>query len=233
MLESFSGRHRLEARRLLSRGRHFIPLRVVAKAAFTQTFDVARAAARAAGRHLAASGEIDDPEDVFYLSIQELSAPPADPRATVAFRRRRRNEYLRIELPLSWTGIPEPVVGNVVDMAGNQGSSGTVVEPIAGLGVSPGVVEGVAHVMSDPSDPSGLEPGDILVCHTTDPSWASAFLMASGLVIDIGGMLSHGAIVARELGIPCVMNTVKGTQRLQSGDRIRVDGTAGAVTVLM
>ncbi|HEY2302065.1 MAG TPA: PEP-utilizing enzyme, partial [Acidimicrobiales bacterium] len=105
-------------------------------------------------------------------------------------------------------------------------------EPIVGLGVSPGIVEGTAHVMSDPTDPSAFEPGDILVCHTTDPSWASIFLMAGAVVIDIGGMLSHGAIVARELGIPCVINTGSGTQRLRTGDRIRIDGTAGSVTVL-
>ena len=105
-------------------------------------------------------------------------------------------------------------------------------KPIVGLGVSPGIVEGVAHVIADPTEPSDFEPGDILVCHATDPSWASLFLLASGVVIDIGGMLSHGAIVARELGIPCVINTGSGTQRLHSGDRIRIDGTAGAVTLL-
>jgi pyruvate,water dikinase len=181
---------------------------------------------------LAASGVIDDPEDVFYLTIEELSDLPDDPHAAVALRRQQRQEYLDIELPLAWTGNPEPVRSGAAGGATPQGTGDSVDEPIAGLGVSPGIVEGVARVISDPSDPSGIDPGDILVCHTTDPSWASAFLMAGGLVIDIGGMLSHGAIVARELGIPCVINTVSGTQRLRSGDRIRIDGTAGAVTLL-
>jgi phosphohistidine swiveling domain-containing protein len=229
LLRSLRGRRRLQAWRSLIRGRRFIPLRVVAKAAFTQTFDVARAAVRVAGRKLAESGAIDAADDVFFLSLKELSALPADPRATIEYRRRRRHEYLNVELPLSWTGNPEPVIN--AEGAGANGSMGSD-EPIAGLGVSPGIVEGTAHVMSDPTDPSSFEPGDILVCHATDPSWASVFLMASGVVIDIGGMLSHGAIVARELGIPCVINTGSGTQRLHTGDRIRIDGTAGAVTVL-
>jgi pyruvate,water dikinase len=93
------------------------------------------------------------------------------------------------------------------------------------------VVEGRARVVLDAAA-SELEPGEILVCETTDPSWASLFLVASALVIDIGGALSHGAIVARELGVPCVINTKVGTRRLRTGDHLRVDGNAGLVTVL-
>ena len=100
--------------------------------------------------------------------------------------------------------------------------------PVNGLGVSPGVVEGVARVVHEPGE-SELEPGEILVCQTTDPSWSAYFLLAGGVVIDIGGSLSHGAIVARELGIPCVINTLDGTRRLRTGDRIRVDGGTGRV----
>ena len=77
-----------------------------------------------------------------------------------------------------------------------------------------------------------IEPGEILVCHTTDPSWAPYFLVASALVIDVGGPLSHGAIVARELGVPCVINTTVGTAQLVSGDVLRVDGGTGRVEVL-
>ena len=104
-------------------------------------------------------------------------------------------------------------------------------DEITGLAVSPGVVEGRARVVLDAAT-SELEPGEVLVCQTTDPSWASLFLVASALVIDIGGALSHGAIVARELGVPCVINTRLGTHRLRTGDRLRVDGNTGVVTVL-
>jgi pyruvate,water dikinase len=75
-------------------------------------------------------------------------------------------------------------------------------------------------------------PGDILVAHTTDPSWASIMFLAKALVVDIGGLLSHAAVVGRELGIPCVMGTGTGTRALRTGDVCRVDGSAGTVHVL-
>jgi pyruvate,water dikinase len=84
------------------------------------------------------------------------------------------------------------------------------------------------HVVRDAGEEQ-IEPGEVLVCHTTDPSWASLFLLASAVVIDIGGPISHGAIVARELGIPCVINTGNGTRVLRSRERVRVDGAAGTV----
>lgn len=85
--------------------------------------------------------------------------------------------------------------------------------------------------MTDPAL-AEMEPGDILVAHTTDPSWASLMFMAHALVVDIGGQLSHAAVVARELGIPCVMNTLDGTRLLRNGDRLRVDGGAGTVEIV-
>jgi phosphoenolpyruvate synthase/pyruvate phosphate dikinase len=77
-----------------------------------------------------------------------------------------------------------------------------------------------------------MDPGDILIAHTTDPSWASLMFMAGALVVDIGGQLSHAAVVARELGIPCVMNTLDGTRLVHDGDRLRIDGAAGTVEIL-
>jgi len=104
-------------------------------------------------------------------------------------------------------------------------------DAVAGTGVSPGVAEGPVRVLRDPTS-DVLEPGEILVCETTDPSYASYFLVASGCVIDIGGALSHGAIVAREIGIPCVINTRNGTRQLRTGDVVRIDGSTGTVTIL-
>jgi pyruvate,water dikinase len=86
-------------------------------------------------------------------------------------------------------------------------------------------------VVRDPAN-TELDDGDILVCETTDPGWVSLFLVAGGVVTDFGGLLSHGPIVARELGIPCVCGTEDGSNRIRDGQRIRVDGDRGTVEVL-
>lgn len=102
--------------------------------------------------------------------------------------------------------------------------------PVSGIPANGGLVEGTLRVVSD----SGAEflPGEILVCRTTDPTSASLMLLASAVIVDIGGALSHGAIVARELGIPCIVNTKIGTKRLVSGDVVRVDGGSGTVETI-
>ena len=209
-----------------------MPLRTTTKAAFTQSFDLIRAAARRLGEHWTADGTLEQADDVFYLSVAELFQLPAEPRATVAFRREKRAAYQKLELPLAWTGMPVPVRGSESAEEPRAQSSASGPRIVTALGVSPGVVEGVAQVFTDSSHLDEMQDGAVLVCSETDPSWAGTMLLASGLVIDIGGLLSHGAIVARELGIPCVINTVNGTRRLRSGDRIQVDGDRGIVTVL-
>jgi pyruvate,water dikinase len=102
---------------------------------------------------------------------------------------------------------------------------------LQGLGVSAGVVEARARVVLDAAD-LDFEPGEILVAPYTDPSWAPLMFTAAALVVDIGGELSHAAVVARELGVPCVMGTGNGTRRLRTGDLLRVDGRTGVVEVL-
>jgi pyruvate,water dikinase len=86
-------------------------------------------------------------------------------------------------------------------------------------------------VVSDPAD-DDLQPGEILVCRSTDPGWVSLFDLAAGIAVDMGGRMSHAGIVARELGLPCVTCTVDGTQRLRTGDRVRLDGDAGRIEIL-
>jgi phosphohistidine swiveling domain-containing protein len=220
LIAGLTGGERRSARVLLALGRHYIPLRVVAKAAFQQTFDVARAAARRIGALHAEAGRLAEPNDVFYLTRQELPEPPRDARAQVATRRALRERYATLDLPIEFRGMPRPFPIALSD-AVERG-------PITGLGVSAGIVEGVVRVVLEPGD-SELLPGEILVCRATDPSWSAYFMLAAGVVIDIGGPLSHGAIVARELGIPCVINTIDGTRRLRTGERVRIDGGTGRV----
>lgn len=199
-----------------------LPLRGVGKASFLQTIDVARACARRAGEHLAQAGTLEDPEDVFYLTVPELTeGVPPDAIELVAQRRKTRIAHQHVRLPASWRGIPEPT--------GQLGQLDCAA--IVGIGASAGTVEGIVRVVTDPSF-AEVETGEILVTPTTDPSWASILFLAGALVVDIGGMISHAAVVARELGIPCVVNTRIATRALRTGDRVRVDGSKGTVDLL-
>ena len=102
---------------------------------------------------------------------------------------------------------------------------------ITGSPVSPGVAEGTVHVIFDPRQ-SRLAPGEILVCPGTDPAWTPLFMAAAGLVTEVGGMMTHGSVVAREYGIPAVVGVHQATTRLKDGQRVRIDGTAGKIVVL-
>jgi pyruvate,water dikinase len=221
LLAALPAARRPLARAALRAASTFVPLREVGKAAFLQTIDAGRAAARDLGRQLADSGQLADPDDVFFLTWDELRAerPVPDAADLVDQRRALHRHYLGLRLPEHWTGPPTPVPA---DDGGTE---------LSGVPVYPGVVEGRARVVTDPCSAAGFEPGDILVCETTDPSWVVFFHLASAVVIDVGGPLSHGAIVARELGLPAVINTRRAVRLIRDGDRIRVDGTTGAVVV--
>ena len=183
-----------------------IPLRGVAKRSFLQGLDVIRACARRIGTELAADGSLADPEDVFYLTYDELAVLPRDARELVAKRRERREEYQSVTIPGAWKGLPVPTE---IEEAPELGAPRA--QQIQGIGVSAGVGEGLARVVTDPTF-AEVEPDEILVASTTDPSWASIMFISSALVIDMGGPISHAAVVARELGIPCVVNTRVGTR---------------------
>lgn len=198
-------------------------LRETGKATYLHGIDVARAASRILGRSLADDGLIAAPDDVAYLTIDELKAGITRTYADeVEFRRARREEYLTFDVPQTWEGTPDQTV---------RVDDGIPVELLTGMAASPGSVEGRVRVVVDPNA-AELEEGEILVCKATDPSYGTLFMLAAGVVIDIGAPSSHGAIVARELGIPCVINTRVGTRVLKDGDLVRVDGGTGVVNVL-
>jgi pyruvate,water dikinase len=210
------------ARAVLALAARRLPLRGVVKQSLLQAFDTARAAARRIGVSLVEDGVLVDPDDVFQLTVDELTGSlPADVTEVVRWRRERRAAYQRFDIPADWRGTPEPSDRSA------EPEEDTV---LTGIGVSPGTVEGVARVVTDPGE--DIEPDGILVAGTTDPSWSSIMFVSAALVVDIGGALSHSAVVARELGIPCVVNTRVGTRSVRNGDRLRVDGRAGTVEIL-
>jgi pyruvate,water dikinase len=218
---------RLSINRLTNLAARFLALREQGKAGYLLTFDVARAAARRLGADLADRGLLDDAADVFHLTYDEiLAGDDTDHRDLVGQRRAQYEQRCRFRLPQAWSGLPELIPAT--EDATQDAPAGTV---ISGVAASGGVVEGRARVVRDPGT-TDLDEGDILVCETTDPSWVSLFMVAAGVVTDFGGMLSHGPIVARELGLPCVCGTEDGSQRIRDGQRIRVDGNRGAVEVL-
>jgi len=207
---------------VLKLAKTFVPPRGIAKGSFVQVLDVVRAAARRLGEHYVAAGRLDDREDVFYLVLEEIrEGLPADVREVVAGRRAERAIYEAMEVPSVFDGVPVPI-----PIVPEQGE-----DVIVGTGASPGVVEGRARVVTSP-DQAHVEPGEILVARDTDPSWASLMFLSSGLVADIGGVMSHTAIVARELSLPCVVNTGNASKTLRTGDLIRVNGSTGAIEVL-
>lgn len=217
---------RVPTRQLLRIASRAIPLRGIAKDSFLQASDVIRASARRIGELLCEAGEFDDPDDVFFLTDEEIAGPrPRDVGALIARRRQRYEDYSGLDLPTQWQGDPEPIAISA------SFASDARRDLITGVGVSPGIVEGVARVVLNP-DFDDVEPGEILVAPSTDPSWSSIMFLSSALVVDIGGALSHAAIVARELGVPCVVNTVTGSRTIRTGDVCRVDGGAGTVAIL-
>jgi len=195
------------------------------KAAFLTAVDGVRAAATAMGQDLAAAGILARPDDTFYLTVDELAAPlPTNVRELVDFRRARRDEYRHIDIPHVFTGMPTPI--RVADS--NIGAYGAV----RGTPAGPGVFEGTVRVVLDADSEDTLEGREVLVCKFVDPGWTALLSLAGALVTDIGSPASHGAIVARELGIACVVGTGNGTRALRTGDVVRVDGTTGEIAVL-
>jgi pyruvate,water dikinase len=206
---------RVAATLLLKLVRIYLPQREVGKAMYLQALDVARAVARATGKDWHRRGHLGEIDDAFFLTTDEICAPPsADVRARVDFRRGRYREYLRVRLPETWTGMPEPIPVES-DAAAETPAC------LSGVAVCDGVVEGRARVITDAATEL-VEDGEILVCATTDPSWVPQFVLAAAVVVDIGGPLSHGAMV----------NTQRAMRVLRTGDLVRVDGAAGTVELL-
>ena len=209
---------------------------------------------REIGAALAGQGFFDDPDDVFYLNIHEVHEALSDAglawsggtpgRGTVYWPPRvaRRKEILATLA--DWT--PPPALGSVPEVINDptvqllwgvtsdrlrawaSGGEGDV----SGYAASPGVVEGTARVVRSVDEIGSVQSGEVLVCPVTAPSWGAVFPKIAAAVSDIGGMMSHAAIVAREYGLPAVVGTGNATSAIKTGDRVRVDGDSGTVTIL-
>ncbi|NOY99159.1 MAG: phosphoenolpyruvate synthase [Chloroflexi bacterium] len=183
------------------------------------------------GQALVDAGLLEKPDDLFFLYLRELDeiaarrTVPAETRETIRERRAARAREMRRKQ------LPRVLLSDgTAYYEGMRAASGDA-EAIVGDPVSPGVVEGTVRVVLNPHE-TKLEHGEILVCPGTDPAWTPLFLAAGGLVMEVGGMMTHGSVVAREYGIPAVVGVHQATTRLETGQKIRVNGSTGEITIL-
>lgn len=171
--------------------------------------------------------------DLWFLVDDELDAYVADPTSCsdiIAERRATHAELQRRVPPFYFDGQQPPL--DQWELRDTHVDNAHVGEVITGLPGCAGVARGRARVVIDPSDPRGLEPGDVLIAPLTDPSWTPLFVPAEAVVVDVGAPMSHAVIVSRELGIPCAVSVHDATRRIPDGALIEVDGGAGTVTVI-
>ena len=179
-------------------------------------------------------GVLPDRRSLFMVTAEELPQFVRDPWAFLPAIDERREQYddlnsrvppfffeRAISDPNGW-----PRRGGLAD-----GDASPLTE-LTGIGVSSGVARGCARLIRDPGDPRGIEPGEILVAPITDPAWTPLFLAAAGVVVDVGALQSHAAIVARELGIPAVVSVQGATSAIRDGDLVEIDGSTGAVRII-
>jgi pyruvate,water dikinase len=202
-----------------------------------------RLALVAIGRRLAEEGVVDDPEDVMFLRYNELrvlvASPQAfDAKALVSDRRDEREESFAIRPP-DWVGtatasqlaFPYYTLWGFPEKFHRPPPERR--DELHGLAASPGVVEASARVVSSLEEFGEVRDGEILVCRMTNPAWVVLFTKIGGLVTDAGGVAAHPAVVSREFGIPAVVGTSSATERIKTGDRVRVNGSTGVVEILV
>ncbi len=200
-----------------------------------RTVHEGRMAFRELGRRHAEAGHLADPQHVFMLLDTELDDFVADPGSFTGTLAQRADDWHRLQQ----LEPPFFIKDGQVPPRSEWAAKGTSDAPKAasgdglqGVPGGPGTVVGTARVILDPSDPGALEPGDIMVAPLTDPAWTPLFMAAGGVVVNVGGQISHAIIVSRELGLPCVISCDGATDRIPDGATIEVDGDTGTVRVL-
>ncbi|MGH3557266.1 MAG: NAD-dependent epimerase/dehydratase family protein [Mycobacterium sp.] len=184
---------------------------------------VLRSLLREQGRRLVDAGVLETVDDVFYLLVDELDAIPADASGLVARRRAEQQRLSGFVLPAVFSGSWQPATALATVL--------TAGDTLQGLGVCGGRVRGRVRIVR-PETIDDLEPGEILVAEVTDVGYTAAFSYAAAVVTELGGPMSHAAVVAREFGIPCVVDAQGATRRLPPGALIEVDGSSGEIQVL-
>ncbi|BBJ45391.1 putative phosphoenolpyruvate synthase [Streptomyces antimycoticus] len=216
-----------EAKRMIDRVRTFIGYREYPKYGIISRYFVYRRALLAEAERLVEAGVLPEREDIFYLTFQELHDVVRSHQVDDRLIQRRKDafrSYHALTPPRVLTSDGEAVTGAY---RRDDAPAGALI----GLPVSAGTIEGRARVILDMGE-ADLEAGDILVTAFTDPSWSPLFVGIAGLVTEVGGLMTHGAVIAREYGLPAVVGVERATRLIRDGQRIRVHGTDGYVEIL-
>ena len=212
---------------MIDRVRTFIGYREYPKYGMVSRYFVYKQALLDEAERLVQANVLREPEDIFYLTFQELHDVARTHQVDDELIRQRRDALV------AYQALTPPRVltsdGEIINGAYRRDDlpDGALV----GLPVSAGTVEGRARVVLDMAD-ADLEPGDILVTAFTDPSWTPLFVVIRGLVTEVGGLMTHGAVIAREYGLPAVVGVEHATRLIQDGQWIRVHGTDGYIEIL-
>ncbi|SYX84159.1 phosphoenolpyruvate synthase [Paenibacillus alvei] len=216
-----------ETKRMINLIRNFSGFREFPKYSLINRYFVYKQALLEEAEQLVQAGIIHEKEDIFYLALEELHEVVRSNKLDYQIIIKRKDEYNHYEKLTP----PRVITSDGEIIVGKYKRDNLPANAIVGLPVSSGVIEGRARVILNMED-ADLEDGDILVTAFTDPSWTPLFLSIKGLVTEVGGLMTHGAVIAREYGLPAVVGVENATKLIQDGQRIRVHGTEGYIEIL-
>ncbi|OJH19880.1 phosphoenolpyruvate synthase [Bacillus obstructivus] len=216
-----------ETKRMISIIRNFIGYREYPKYGMINRYFVYKQALLKEAEKLVQAGIIHEKEDIYYLTFEELTEVVRTNKLDYQIINKRKDEYKLYEKLTP----PRVITSDGEIIAGKYKRDNLPAEAIVGLPVSSGVIEGRARVILNMED-ANVEDGDILVTAFTDPSWTPLFVSIKGLVTEVGGLMTHGAVIAREYGLPAVVGVENASKLIKDGQKIRVHGTEGYIEIL-
>jgi pyruvate,water dikinase len=216
-----------ETKRMIDRVRTFIGYREYPKYGIISRYFVYKQALLEEAERLVRAGVLRSEEDIFYFTVNELHEVGRSNRVDEQLLQQRKEAFRSYQALTP----PRVLTSDGEAIAGAYRRDDVPAGALIGLPVSAGTVEGRARVILDMAE-ADLEAGDILVTAYTDPSWSPLFVAITGLVTEVGGLMTHGAVIAREYGLPAIVGVEHATRLIQDGQRIRVHGTDGYIEIL-
>ncbi len=216
-----------ETKRMIDLIRNFSGYREYPKYGMINRYFIYKKALLREAEQLVQEGIIHEKEDIYYLSFEELHEVVITKKLDIGMINKRKDEYKFYEKLTP----PRVITSDGEIISGMYKRENLPAEAIVGLPVSSGTIEGRARVILNMEE-AALEDGDILVTTFTDPSWTPLFVSIKGLVTEVGGLMTHGSVIAREYGLPAVVGVENATKLIKDGQRIRVNGTEGFIELM-